>query len=44
MQEKDAALSDDYGKHLASMQALHMKLEGFQVKDHHTAHSMKDFR
>ena len=33
MQEKDAALSDDYGKDVASVQALHMKHEGFQVKD-----------
>ena len=30
-QEKDAALSDDYGKDLASVQALQRKHEGFEV-------------
>lgn len=32
VQEKDVALSDDYGKDLASVQALQRKHEGFQVK------------
>ncbi len=32
MQEKDASLSSDYGKDLASVQALQRKHEGFQVR------------
>ncbi len=32
VQEKDASLSSDYGKDLASVQALQRKHEGFQVR------------
>ena len=31
VQEKDAGLSDDYGKDLVSVQALQRKHEGFEV-------------
>lgn len=31
LQEKETALSDDYGKDLASVQALQRRHEGFEV-------------
>jgi len=32
LQEKETALSDDYGKDLASVQALQRRHEGFEVR------------
>ena len=34
IQEKDSTLSDDYGKDLASVQALQRKHEGYEVRVH----------
>ena len=36
LQEKETALSDDYGKDLASVQALQRRHEGFEVGTPHT--------